>query len=71
MPTQTQTDRHTSGRASSRRLGATPATPYTAGFEDYRYARAWDCPWRPGTLAARDYAAGLNDARRAEQAGVR
>jgi hypothetical protein len=51
-------------------LGATPATAYQVGFEHYAYTRQWDCPWRPNTPAARDYAAGLLDAQRAERAGV-
>lgn len=70
MPTA---DTHTAQKSPaplSCGLGANPATPYQVGFEDRRYRREYACPWRAGTLAAREYDAGVMDAHAAERAEV-
>lgn len=42
-------------------------TPYTAGFEDFRYQRKYDNPFRPDTLAWWQYDAGHEDAQRSKE----
>lgn len=71
MSTQTTTRLTTQVSFGSCGLGANPATPYQAGFEDRRYRREYACPWRGGTEAAREYDAGALDASAAERAEVR
>ncbi len=36
----------------------TPVGAYRRGFEDRTYDHAWFCPYRAGTVEAREYAAG-------------
>ena len=35
-----------------------PVGPYRRGFEDRYYGNAWFCPYAPGSVEAREYAAG-------------
>ena len=36
----------------------TPVGAYRRGFEDRTYDNAWFCPYPPGSVEAREYAAG-------------
>ena len=35
-----------------------PVGAYRRGFEDRHYDHAWFCPYKPGSVDAREYAAG-------------
>ena len=56
--------------ADKRRFAA-PVTPYKRGFEDCYYSRVYANVYAPGTVAARQYDEGMQDAHLARaQAGV-
>ena len=47
---------------ADRRRFAAPVTPYKRGFEDCCYSRVYANIYAPGTLAARQYDEGMQDA---------
>lgn len=54
---------------ANERQSAGHISPYRRGFEDSRYGRLSASPFAPGTVAAKEYDCGKNDARMSQLQG--
>ena len=72
MTTTTHAIRHSIPDDAPRTAFApAPVGAYRRGFEDRTYDHAWFCPYRAGTVEAREYAAGHMAASEMERKEVR
>ena len=56
--TTTHAIRNIPADAPATAFAPAPVGPYRRGFEDRYYDNAWFCPYPPGSVEAREYAAG-------------